>query len=615
MKPEKYFYTIIDNFKKKLEMETDAARSSKSILFAKAALGIKIEDVEFEPLLERIYYRRDCTDFDINVLIRILILYSDKNVISKLMLDEIKEVILDYDYWFHKNNKRPGNQIIWTENHVFQFLTAELLATTLFPDDTFRMRELKGREIVNLIRPKIIDYIKIKGKTGFCEWNSNVYADENLHALINLYDFSYDEVVKSMSKDLLDIIFLQLAVNSYKGHFGCTHGRAYDRNVISSLNDNTGAVQLLAWDLGGNINSLGSVSGLAFATSGYIIPEMINRIALENNSVIETKEQQSFNVEDGPALGKGYDDEEDLVLYWHNMAYSHRLILKNNIAMEKKYNLWLNEWTYFEYRNMKRLEKEGKEIPRCRCSNYMSRVNSITYKTPDYMISCAQDFRSGEKGYQQHIWQATLADMAIVFTNHPGLGERPGYWAGNDIMPKALQYKNTLISMFDTSNTDHYTYTHGHFPINEFDQVKEENGWVFGRKGHGYIALFSQHGYEWADTTDTLKKELICQETKNIWLCQMGSATENGDFSSFVKVITSSQLDFKNNGIIFRTPKNELIETGYNSSLIVNGELIETSDYKRIKNNYSDSDYMSGKYTIKDGTDLIEIDFEKELYK
>lgn len=28
-------------------------------------------------------------------------------------------------------------------------------------------------------------------------------------------------------------------------------------------------------------------------------------------------------------LGKGYDSEEDLTLYWHNMGYSHRLVVEN----------------------------------------------------------------------------------------------------------------------------------------------------------------------------------------------------------------------------------------------------------------------------------------------
>jgi len=34
-------------------------------------------------------------------------------------------------------------------------------------------------------------------------------------------------------------------------------------------------------------------------------------------------------------------------------------------------------------------------------------VNNVTYNAPDYMLSSAQDYRPGEKGDQEHIWQAT----------------------------------------------------------------------------------------------------------------------------------------------------------------------------------------------------------------
>jgi hypothetical protein len=46
-------------------------------------------------------------------------------------------------------------------------------------------------------------------------------------------------------------------------------------------------------------------------------------------------------------------------------------------------------------------------------------VNTVVYKTPDYMLSSAQDYRPGESGRQEHIWQATLGPDAVVFTSHP----------------------------------------------------------------------------------------------------------------------------------------------------------------------------------------------------
>ena len=50
----------------------------------------------------------------------------------------------------------------------------------------------------------------------------------------------------------------------------------------------------------------------------------------------------------------------------------------------------------------------------------LSEANVETYRTPEYMLSSVQDYRPGAPGYQQHIWQATLGNRAIVYTNHPG---------------------------------------------------------------------------------------------------------------------------------------------------------------------------------------------------
>ena len=34
-------------------------------------------------------------------------------------------------------------------------------------------------------------------------------------------------------------------------------------------------------------------------------------------------------------------------------------------------------------------------------------VNPVTYKTKNFMLACAQDYRPGQPGDSEHIWQAT----------------------------------------------------------------------------------------------------------------------------------------------------------------------------------------------------------------
>lgn len=47
-------------------------------------------------------------------------------------------------------------------------------------------------------------------------------------------------------------------------------------------------------------------------------------------------------------------------------------------------------------------------------------VHVTTFRTPDTMLSSAQDWRPGMGGDQQHVWQATLGQEAVCFTTLPG---------------------------------------------------------------------------------------------------------------------------------------------------------------------------------------------------
>ena len=58
----------------------------------------------------------------------------------------------------------------------------------------------------------------------------------------------------------------------------------------------------------------------------------------------------------------------------------------------------------------------------------LRRVDKITFRTPDYQLSTALDYRKGAPGSQQHIWQATLSPQAAVFTMNPGPSSK--YWQG-----------------------------------------------------------------------------------------------------------------------------------------------------------------------------------------
>lgn len=350
---------------------------------------------------------------------------------------------------------------------------------------------------------------------------------------------------------------------------------------------------------------------LALATCGYETSEVVDAIMLDQTLTYESNEQQSFDVEDGPLFGKGFEAEEDLTFYWQNMGYTHKFINTCNKIMGEKYSIDIHEEVYTEDRYYKQCEKEGREPQSCRAITYMSRVNKITRKTPHYLLSCAQDFRKGERGFQQHIWQASLGPEAIVCTNHPGtLGERdnrPDLWAGNAIMPRAVQHGDSLICIYDIWDPNVHQFTHAYFPKNKFDEVIEIDGWIIGSKNGGYVAIYSQNGYHWSQRSGYEDLEAICASTQNIWICQMGSKEDYGEFKAFAARVVKAEIKFDKLNVRYELRENHVLEFGWEGAPRFNGAEILIRGYGRFDNPFCKSEYLSGKYVIEKDNKTLKI--------
>ena len=259
-------------------------------------------------------------------------------------------------------------------------------------------------------------------------------------------------------------------------------------------------------------------------------------------------------------------------------------------------------------------------------------MNVYTYKTPDYMLSTAQDYRKGYGGDQQHIWQATLGADVVCFTTHPAKieGVTPNYWAGSGLLPRAAQYKNVAIVVYKIERIPalyvpiRHFYTHAWLPKDKFDEVVEKDGWVFARKGAGYLALRSQNPYFWRDNIpqdqqkhrgkdisaraasacqkpEDVGREILADGARNIWVCQLGREADDGAFPDFVEKISAAEIVFKGMNIRFRSPGNGLIQFGWKGPLTVDGVEIALKDYHRYDNPFVQADFNSDEVRVTAG--------------
>jgi hypothetical protein len=573
-------------------------------------------DVDEAPIREAIAFvdsRHDCCDFAVGGLLRILYLYRDSPHIAPDLIADIEASLLRFKYWWDEpagDNRRCYH----TENHQIIFHSDELLAGQLFPTQTFENDGQDGRYHMAHALHLIRRWFEFRIQFGFSEWLSNCYFDEDLLALVNLHDFAAQPDVRQQAKLLIDVLCFEMALHSWRGIMGCTHGRTYARLIKGARGDTSATTIKLMLGMGlyNTPNSLGAVP---LATSTYRCPPIIEAIAADLAAPILCRERHSLNIEDAPQYGLSYDDVEDGHLYWSVQDYLHPKVFVLSQHMSEKYGVRLHEDYEARYKELYQwqIDQYGEIVdPNLDC-HAMTEVHIQTYRTSDYLLSCAQDYRPGKPGYQQHIWQATLGLDTVVFTNHPGSENetsRPNYWAGNGVMPRTAQHQNVLVCIHHIPPQDAWPFSHAYFPRDAFDQVIEQNGWILARHMEGFIALYSQNPYRWLSDDQEQIVELRVDASDNVWVCEMGTRSQWGTFEAFVQAVTHTDIHCEGLQVHYESPTQGHVNFGWESQLQVNEQAIPLHTYPRFDNPYSQCPFLSRQVVIRHDDEMLTLDFD-----
>ncbi|HMP42568.1 MAG TPA: hypothetical protein PKA05_19470, partial [Roseiflexaceae bacterium] len=340
---------------RRLEALEDATRRPGNLYaeIARMELG-RWDELDHEVLattLDGINRRKDCSDFYLIGLLGALARYGNHPQFPDDLAAKIRSCALGFRYWLSD----PGADAMWfaSENHQILFHACELLAGQLFADATFSTTGETGAWHLARGTGMALEWLRRRAASGFREWDSNCYFEHDVLALTHLADLATSEGVGELATVVLDKLFFTMALNSYRGAFGSTHGRTYTPYIKGARLELTSGISRLLWGMGVyNQHLLGSVP-LACAGS-YELPPVIAEIATATVEELWSREQHRQQ------LTFAYDRDD------------------------------------------------GTHV-----------VNKVTYRSADGMLCSAQDYRPGEPGYQQHIWQATLSHDAAVVVTHP----------------------------------------------------------------------------------------------------------------------------------------------------------------------------------------------------
>ncbi len=564
-------------------------------------LGLHPDESLIHGALDTIDARHDCADFRLHPVLRMLYAYADTNLLSEGLLARARGSVLGFKYWPDEPGK--DSMCTWSENHHILFSAGGYLAGQLYPDETFTNSGETGAEKMARFRPGVVRWLDLRYRTGFSEWLSNVYYDEDIAGLLSLIDFADDEEVAAKATMVLDLMLLDIALNQFRGTFGSTHGRSYLGSKTDGGSEATRSLTRLLFGMNGF--SIGNQAATSLAVSRrYRAPTVIQAIAQDvDRAEMENRQRSGIRLEEAERWGLDYDRLEDGMTFLSLEAYSHPLTIELMTRMLDEYDWWDNRFFagFKSQRKMLRvagrlglLPTLARTFERDITRNTRTEASIYTYRTPDYMLSSAQDHRKGYGGDQQHIWQATLGKDAVCFTTHPARihDESPNYWTGSGSLPRVAQVKNVALILYDISTrpglyiTHRMKFTHAWFPRAKFDEILSRGKWTFGRQGDAYLALWSRNATRWAADGEWADVELSAYGKQSIWICELGRRATDGEFEEFVTRIEDAALATYGLHAIYDSPSQGRLEFGWNGALTQDGGAVQIGDYPRYDNPY-----------------------------
>jgi hypothetical protein len=550
--------------------------------------------------------RKDCQDFSMVGLLWMLYRYQGSNLLTSEMTSEMEKVLLTAKY----DENDPGeDSCCWhTENHQIQYASSEYLMGQLYPDEEFINSGKIGRWHCERGREKLYLWLDWRRRFSFSEWNSSCYYDDDAAALLNLIHFAGDPELRHQAETVMEMIVLHVALNSWNGITGASQGRAYLEQQIAPDETAMAIMAQVCWGDGDLPKRMGLAAMLLSAGDFKVSPEIL---AAGRNNVddIENRERHGLDAEEASSHGVYPDRLRDYMFFMGAGQGHHHLVAEMNYVYHNGQSKWPGYYYDLEY--YKRCKEQGVQFDSWALPHALGSANLYTFRTPEYMIGCAQDYHPGAPGYQQFIWSATLGERAVVFSTNPTPTDipygRPGPWVGNGVLPKVVQHRNVLIAMHRVRPCPIYDQppwwredrVHAWFPRGAFEEVIDQNGWCFGRKGDGYVALRPDKPGEWIQPDPKLSARIGSDEpyewnvndTDVVWVCEMGSARLNGTFARFIDTISPAVFSGDINNLSYESPTIGQIETGWQRNLTVAGNDISTNNYPLFNNQYMEAPF------------------------
>ncbi len=556
--------------------------------------------------------RFDCADFRAQMLFKI---YKDCG--EKLNADcksLIKNAFLDFKY----SMDEPGDDSMcyWSENHQIMFAVSEYLAGQEWQSEYFTNDGKSAEEHRKKALDKIRIWMRQRFDYGFSEYLSNNYLAEDIAPMANFIAYSKDEKEVRQMKIIMDLLWLDVALNSVNNRFVAVSSRMYGNNKTANCIGNSiqSAMNIL-WSKEPDSNTKKpNYIVLCFTDAVekglYNLPEVIKDIALSKEAFV-SKMSCGLSPDDMVSENLIGQNDSQIMAQTGAETFTNPQVIKNTLEYLKKNGLYTNKFlSYFKFLNLSvfkfvNWEKFARKHNIMPHGIALGRGNVYTYRNAHYSMSTDICKDIGMCGAQEHVWTANIAEELTLFTTHPAgngngkYGASPGYWVGNGRRPMSVQHESVNITVYRLPQKKRLgesavcDITHAYMPRDLYDEFELDGNTVFARKNNVFVALISDGNLEYKPFSSDSAKGLLKGRSlpegltleNGFDLCRKGGeyncyVTELSDsdtetFEEFRQRIKQNRIVFADGCVSYSTNCGE-IYASYNGSFRVNGKAAQT---------------------------------------
>jgi len=386
-----------------------------------------------------------------------------------------------------------------SENHAIMARVARLLAAEFYTDRQFVQYGKSAEEIRAEDEAYIDEFLMYRAGRAWGEFDSLGYGAEDLSILNTLFTYTKNDRLRKKAGMMLDMVLLDMIVDSKEGIYGGAHGRSYPEAVLdstfSSIVTHGKAHFYHSTMYGYYCYYFGAEGGrpapvmthASALTSPYYPSEMVCRVAKCRKLPYENRERKHLHV----------------MTAWDNGINRRELALVEGLSIDK--------YIYV-------------------CEDYM--LGSITHQDayPKGLI-CAWYAH-----HQQHEWELTLPGdgRAKIFTHHPGdPGEYKIHnrWTGDSFCNCGTHFctRDTAISMYNIKGEKEFPYINADVPLEFFRERREAGNFLFLRHGKIFIMLWFANGYHYVTEGETAGYELLSDGRQHAVVCHVAKTSAYGD--------------------------------------------------------------------------------------